>query len=79
LSKQLQSRSINLSMATNLIVATKSLFSDMRSQSSWDNIYRYASQIADLHSIHIQPLSMPRPRKRPPRLEDCNHGVRLFS
>ena len=51
-------------------MATKSLLSDLRSQSTWDNLYRYASQIADLHCIEIQPFSIPRSRKRPAWLDD---------
>ena len=70
LSDQLQGKTVDLSIATDLILATKSLLSDLRSQSTWDNIYRYASQIADLHCIEIQPFSIPRSRKRPARLDD---------
>ena len=56
LSDQLQGKIVDLSIATDLILATKSLLSDLRSQSTWDNIYHYASQIADLHSIENQPF-----------------------
>ena len=70
LSDQLQGKTVDLSIATDLILATKSLLSDLRSQSTWDNIYHYASQIADLHCIKNQPFSIPRSRKRPARLDD---------
>ncbi|XP_011409319.1 PREDICTED: uncharacterized protein LOC105316201, partial [Amphimedon queenslandica] len=54
LSDQLQSSSLNLSSASHLVVATKSLLSEYRSDDYWKKVYDYASTIANSHDIPIQ-------------------------
>ena len=68
LSDQLQSSTIDLSIAADLVAATKSTLSDFRSIDYWSKVYKYATQIAQLHSVDIQPMS--RQRKRPARLSE---------
>ena len=65
LSDQLQSSTIDLSIAADLVAATKSTLSDFRSIDYWSKV---STQIAQLHSVDIQPMS--RQRKRPARLSE---------
>ena len=69
LSNQLQSSKIDLSIASELVVATKSVLSEYRTTEYWNKIYEYATQIAHLHSIDIQPTPS-RKRRRPAHLAD---------
>ena len=70
LSDQLQSSKIDLSIASELVVATKSLLSDFRTTEYWSKLYQYATQLAQLHSIEIQSTTAKRKRKRPTHLAD---------
>ena len=72
LSDQLQSSSLNLSSASHLVVATKSLLSEYRSDDYWKKVYDYASTIANSHDIPIQSGrdQGSRRRKRPRHLEE---------
>ena len=67
LSDQLQSSTIDLYQASQLVSATKSMLMEYRTDNYWDKIYKYATDLANLHSIIIQTIS--RKRKRPGYLE----------
>ena len=66
LSDQLQSKQLDLAKAADLVLATKSTLTEFRTDSQWDSIYKYAVEVANLHSINVE---LPRPcrRKRQPR------------
>ena len=70
LSDNLQCSSIVLSCATELVVATKHLLTDYRSDSYWNKAYDHATQVAKMHNIPLEAT----PRKRrivtPNRLDD---------
>ena len=68
LSDQLQSSTIDLCSASELVTATKVLLTEYRTSEYWEKIYLYATDIARLHSIDIQPTT--RRRKRPCHLTD---------
>ena len=68
LSDQLQSSSIDLSKANELVVSTKSLLSHYRSDEYWEKVYSYALQVAELHNIVVEVST--RKRKRPARLTE---------
>ena len=50
LSDQLQSSTIDLSIASDLVVATKSMLTEYRTTEYWSKVYKYATDIAQLHS-----------------------------
>ena len=68
LSDQLQSSSIDLSLASELAFATKSLLTDYRTVEYWQKVYDYATEVANLHGVTIQITS--RKRKKPSHLAD---------
>ena len=71
LSDQLQSSSLDLSSASELVLATISLLREYRSNSYWKKLYDYALDVAKLHDIAIdQPAGRRRKRKRSSQLED---------
>ena len=55
LSDQLQSSSLDLSLASELVLATMSLLREYRSNIYWKKIYDYALDVAKLHDIAIDP------------------------
>ena len=69
LSDSLQSSTIDLSRATELVLATVSLLTEYRSDSHWDRVYDYAIRVAELHDIPID-VRLPRTRRRPAGLND---------
>ncbi|XP_011405787.1 PREDICTED: zinc finger MYM-type protein 1-like [Amphimedon queenslandica] len=74
LSDKLQCSSINLSLASELALATKSLLTEYRTTKYLNKLYEYAVEVAKLHDIiinsHSQRGTLGR-RKRPSRLEEC--------
>lgn len=68
LSDQLQSSSIDLSRASELVLATKSLLTDYCTVDYWQKVYDYATEVANLHCVTIQVTS--RKRKRPSHLAE---------
>ena len=68
LSDSLQSTSIDLSRASELVLATKSLLSLYRSDDYWEKVYDQATRVAELHNIAVQVTT--RRRKRPTYLND---------
>lgn len=72
LSDQLQSSTLDLSLASELVIATQSLLTEYRTNTYWNTIYDYAVDIAKLHNITVDPpaAGRRRKRKRPSRLED---------
>ena len=73
LSDKLQSSSLDLSSAAELVSATKSLLTEYRTTSYWKKIYDYAVDVAKLHDITVTTdiSTRRRKRKRPSRLEDA--------
>lgn len=67
-SDQLQSATIDLSRASEVVLATKSVLTEYRTSEYWKKVYDYATEVANLHCISIQPTS--RKRKRPSHLAD---------
>ena len=70
LSDQLQSSTIDLSIASDLVVATKSMLTEYRTTEYWSKVYKYATDIAQLHSIDIQQTTTKRKRRAPTHLAD---------
>ena len=54
LSDQLQSSSVDLSRASELAFATKSLLTDYYKVDYWQKVYDYATEVANLHGVTIQ-------------------------
>ena len=70
LSDKLQSTSIDISRASELILATKSLLLQYRSDEYWGKVYDYATRVAGLHNIAVEVTTQPKRRKRPAHLRD---------
>lgn len=73
-SDKLQCSSLDLSLALELVSATKSLLTEYRTTAYWNKLYEYAVEIAKLHDITIDSPSQRgtwgRKRKRPSRLQE---------
>ena len=71
LSEQLQSSTVDLSHASELVLATISLLTEYRTNDYWERIYTYTSEIAKLHEIDSHTFDIERrQRKRPAHLND---------
>lgn len=71
LSEQLQSSTVDLSHASELVLATMSLLNEYRTNDYWERIYTYTSEIAKLHEIDSHTFDIERrQRKRPAHLND---------
>lgn len=80
LSDQLQSSTIDLSVASDTILATKCTLEDYRSSEYWMKVYKYSTDIASLHSISPQEIE-PKRKRRPPSLSfgrQCFFRVNWF-
>ena len=55
LSDLLQCRQLDLAKAADLVLATKTTVKEFRTDSKWDSIYKYALDVAHLHSIAVEP------------------------
>ena len=69
LSDKLQSSSLDLSSAAELVSATKSLLTEYRTTSYWKKIYDYTVDVAKLHDITVTFHSTTK-EKEASRLED---------
>ena len=69
LSDSLQSSSIDLSRASELVLATKSLLTEYRSDSYWQKVYDQASRVAELYDITVE-FPTRRRRRLPARFND---------
>lgn len=67
LSDQLQSVSIDMAKAANLVTATITTMQEFRSDSAWSHIYKYVEVVAALPHINVPPQRLQ--RQRPRRLE----------
>lgn len=70
LSDQLQSSKIDLSLASELVVATKFMLADYRTTEYWSKVYKYSTDIAMLHSVDIHQTATKRKRRAPSHLAD---------
>ena len=73
LSDELQSSSINLASVVDLVDATKSTLQDYQSDDTWEKVYAYVTQVANLYGIEYLSVtnSHSRRKRRPPaRFED---------
>lgn len=70
LSDQLQGTQIDLSKAADLVLATESTLKEFRSDKAWNQVYRYAQSIAELHNIEVHSPRQLRQRKAPCRFVD---------
>ena len=59
LSDQLQSSTLDLSVASQLVAGTKSLLADYRSPDYWKKVYGYAERIANSHCKKLRVLRTP--------------------
>ena len=67
LSDQLQSSSMDLSQASDLVLATQSLLTEYCTNTYWEKVYNYATSIARLHDV---PIEVQPKRRRPAHLTD---------
>ena len=68
LSDVLQSISLDLAKAADLVSGTTETLEDFRTDSYWDNLFAYAENVASLHSIDIIGPRPSRKRRLPSRL-----------
>ncbi|XP_011406500.2 PREDICTED: zinc finger MYM-type protein 1-like [Amphimedon queenslandica] len=80
LSDQLQSNNIDLSHAADLVSGTQALLSEYRTDTYWEKVYHYATEVAKLHDVNTKVLV--RRRRRPTDLIDSfvyeSTGVRVI-
>ena len=80
LSDLLQSSTMDLFRASEIVSATKAMLSEFRSDDYWDSVYKYSTDVAQLHSISTESESNTRKRKRPVHFEEgvitCPIGFR---
>ena len=67
LSDQLQSKEIDLALAADLVISTSDTLKTLRSDDTWDHIYKYITEVATIHNIVVQEL---RQCWRPHRVDD---------
>ena len=67
MSDQLQSREIDLALAANLAISASDTLKILRSDDTWDQTYKYITEVVIIHDIGVQEL---RPHRRPQRLDD---------
>ena len=70
LSDQLQSSSIDMAKAADLVVATVGILQDFRTDSKWEQLFKYVQDIASLHNIHAEVPRSQCSRQLPRRYED---------
>ena len=72
LSDQLQSSTIDMAKAADLVCATVGILQDFRTDSKWEQLFKYVQDVASLHNIQTEvpgPRSQ-RSRQLPRRYED---------
>ena len=72
LSDVLQSASLDLAKAADLVSATIETLEDLRTDSYWDCLFTYVESVAKLHSINITGHRPSRKRKLPSHLCDTD-------
>ena len=71
LSEQLQDSKVNLAKAADLVIATKDTLHEFRHDHSWQQLYDYATQVAQTKRIDISDENhRSRVRRLPSRLDD---------
>ena len=70
LSDLLQSQHCDLAKATDLVSATIETLDEFRSDSSWQHLFDYAQQVAELHDIPVHSLQPKRHTRLPSRFDD---------
>lgn len=70
LSDLLQSQHCDLAKATDLVSATIETLDKFRSDSSWQHLFDYAQQVAELHDIPVHSLQPKRHTRLPSRFDD---------
>ena len=66
----MQSSTLDISVASQLVAGIKSLLAEYRSPDYWKKVYAYAERIANSHDIPIRSSDQAKRRKRPRHLED---------
>ena len=66
----MQSSTLDISVASQLVAGIKSLLAEYRSPDYWKKVYGYAERIANSHDIPIRSSDQAKRRKRPRHLED---------
>lgn len=69
LSDQLQSRSIDMAKAADLVSATVAILKEFRADSKWEHLFKYVQDVASLHSITADLPRTHRLRQLPQRYE----------
>lgn len=70
LSDQLQSSNIDIAKAADLVSATVGILKDFRTDSKWEQLFKYVRDVASLHDIHAELPRAQRSRQLPRRYED---------
>ena len=70
LSDQLQSTTINLAKAAELVISTLDTLQLFHSDQEWEKHYKYATNVATLHNISTTPQRPRCNRQIPQRLQD---------
>ena len=70
LSDQLQSSSIDMAMAADLVHAAMGILQDLRTESKWEQVLKYVQEVASLHNIHAEAPRSQCARQIPRRYED---------
>lgn len=71
LSDVLQSISLDLAKAADLVSGTIETLEDLRTDNYWDNLFAYAESVAELHGIDVTGPRPSRKRKLPSRLYEA--------
>ena len=69
-SDQLQSSSIDMAKAADLVCATVGILQDFRTDSKWEQLYKYVQDVASLHNIQTEVPRPQRSRQLPRRYDD---------
>ena len=71
LSDPLQTHQCDLAKAADLVTATIETLEEFRSDSSWNHLFGYTKQVAELNKISITGLQKKRQKRIPQRYEEC--------
>ena len=70
LSDQLQSKTIDMAKAADLVSATVEVLKEFRTDSKWTHLYKYVEDVAALHNIATE-ISVRRVSRLPSRLDSA--------
>ena len=70
LSDQLQSSTIDMAKAADLVSATVGILQEYRTDSKWEEVFKYVQDVASLHNIDAEVPRSQRSRQLPRRYED---------